>query len=85
MLPDGSMFKYVSCPHMLAEILIYVGLAIFMHFQNYGWILTTIWVFSNQVCLLKHYVKLLPINNETIFLNVRIFISILHIFRFKLL
>ena len=48
-LPSGGMFELVSCPHMLAEVLIYVSLCIIMQFSSMRWLLVTTWVISNQV------------------------------------
>ncbi|XP_042892297.1 polyprenol reductase-like [Penaeus japonicus] len=48
MMPRGGMFDLLSCPHMLAEILVYVGVAVVL-WNHTGWLFVTAWVISNQV------------------------------------
>lgn len=47
-MPQGGMFEILSCPHMLAEVLIYVGILLILH-THIGWGIVTLWVISNQV------------------------------------
>lgn len=47
-MPEGGMFEIVSCPHMLAEVLVYVGILIILG-RHTGWLIVTSWVVSNQI------------------------------------
>ena len=48
-VPHGDWFQYVSCPHYLAEILMYLSLAIIVGTKHKtGWLIFT-WVLINQV------------------------------------
>lgn len=48
LLPQGGWFKYVTSPHMLSEILMYIILYILLH-SNTTYIYCLIWVLSNQI------------------------------------
>lgn len=54
-MPEGGMFEYLSCPHMFAEVLVYIGILIVLQGHT-GWLVVTIWVLSNQiqVALMNH-------------------------------
>lgn len=47
-MPEGHWFEYVSSPHSLAEILMYISLNIILR-KNTTWPFVTGWVISNQV------------------------------------
>jgi len=48
-VPHGDWFQYVSCPHYMAEIIIYLSLAIIMGQKHRtGWIIFA-WVLTNQM------------------------------------
>ncbi|CAL4061354.1 unnamed protein product [Meganyctiphanes norvegica] len=47
-IPEGTMFELVTCPHMFAEILVYVGIFIVLDFHPH-WAVILIWVTANQV------------------------------------
>ncbi|XP_019869054.1 polyprenol reductase isoform X2 [Aethina tumida] len=55
-LPQGDWFKYLSCPHQTAEILMYLSLTIILR-HNITWFFVFGWVLSNQVetILLSHW------------------------------
>ena len=56
-VPHGSLFTYVSCPHYLCEILIYLSLALILGFKHQtAWLIFT-WVLINQVIagLMSHW------------------------------
>lgn len=55
MIPRGGMFEYVSCPHYLAEIIIYLGLYIMSHLDTSMLLLLT-WTAVNQTfaAILSH-------------------------------
>ncbi|KAK8401089.1 hypothetical protein O3P69_002690 [Scylla paramamosain] len=48
LMPEGGLFEVVSCPHMLAEVLLYVGLLIILG-PGSDWLWVTLWVLCNQV------------------------------------
>lgn len=50
-LPTGGLFCLVSCPHMLAEIGIYIGMMLVLG-SHFFWPLVTVWVVCNQVSVL---------------------------------
>ncbi|KAK8731909.1 hypothetical protein OTU49_007323 [Cherax quadricarinatus] len=47
-MPQGGMFEVVSCPHMMAEVLVYLGILLILQ-RHTGWIIVTLWVISNQI------------------------------------
>lgn len=47
-IPEGAMFELVSCPHMYAEIMVYVGIFIVLDFHYY-WAVILLFVIINQV------------------------------------
>ncbi|XP_042231005.1 polyprenol reductase-like [Homarus americanus] len=47
-IPQGGMFEVVSCPHMFAEVVVYVGILIVLR-THMGWGIVTLWVMSNQI------------------------------------
>lgn len=47
-LPEGGLFEVVSCPHMLAEVVLYAGLLTVLGLHC-DWLWVTLWVLSNQV------------------------------------
>ena len=51
-IPRGDWFEYVSCPHYLAEIIIYLCLAVILGPRHITGIVIFIWVFINQVSML---------------------------------
>jgi 3-oxo-5-alpha-steroid 4-dehydrogenase 3 / polyprenol reductase len=55
LLPQGGWFNYVSSPHMLTEIAMYLTLYALLH-ENTSYIYCLSWVLSNQICnaLLTH-------------------------------
>ncbi|KAK5643117.1 hypothetical protein RI129_006962 [Pyrocoelia pectoralis] len=55
-LPHGDWFRYVSSPHMLAELLMYLALTVIL-WGNVTWLYIFAWVLSNQVesALLTHW------------------------------
>ena len=56
-LPHGGLFTYVSCPHYLCEILIYLSLALILGFRHQTAWLIFGWVLINQVIagLMSHW------------------------------
>ncbi|XP_071504267.1 polyprenal reductase-like [Diadema antillarum] len=48
MIPRGDWFEYVSCPHYLAEILIYISLGLILGPAQQTWWLVLAFVVSNQ-------------------------------------
>ena len=46
-IPRGDWFSLVSSPHYLAEVVIYVGLALTMGLRNWSWWLVLAFVISN--------------------------------------
>ncbi|XP_068221089.1 polyprenol reductase [Palaemon carinicauda] len=54
-MPEGGMFEFLSCPHMFAEVLVYIGILIVLQAHT-GWLVVTVWVISNQiqVALMNH-------------------------------
>lgn len=48
LLPSGGWFKYVTSPHMTAEVLMYIILGALL-FQNTSYVWVIIWVASNQM------------------------------------
>lgn len=66
LMPEGGLFEVVSCPHMLAEVVIYAGLLIILGPLT-DWLWVALWVLSNQVSsfylsseLLRHGLCYLP-------------------------
>lgn len=53
-LPEGGLFCLVSCPHMLAEIGIYISLMLVLGSHS-SWLLVTVWVVCNQVSILAFH------------------------------
>lgn len=47
-LPHDGWFKYVSSPHQLCEIMLYLSLTLLL-FKNVSWLFVVFWVVSNQV------------------------------------
>ncbi|XP_044274081.1 polyprenol reductase [Varanus komodoensis] len=47
-IPFGDWFEMVSCPHYLAELLIYISMAITFGLNNFTWWLVVAYVFFNQ-------------------------------------
>lgn len=54
LLPSGGFFDFVSSPHMLFEILMYIAILGIVG-KSFTWTLVVIWVFTNQVCILQSY------------------------------
>ena len=56
-IPYGDWFYYVSCPHYLAEILMYGCLAIILGFKHQTAIVIFLWVLINQLIagLMSHF------------------------------
>ncbi|KAL8587624.1 hypothetical protein ACOMHN_045313 [Nucella lapillus] len=56
LLPRGGLFDLVSCPHFLAEIVVYFSFCIIFRFQNFVLISLFIFILVNQVlaALLNH-------------------------------
>lgn len=48
-LPKGGLFKYVSSPHMLTEVGMYIILYVLLY-KNSTYIYCLFWVVSNQIC-----------------------------------
>lgn len=46
--PSGSLFEYVSCPHFLIEIILYLFILISQRFENTYWNLAFLLVLSTQ-------------------------------------
>ncbi|KAB0799588.1 hypothetical protein PPYR_07468 [Photinus pyralis] len=55
-LPHGDWFDYVSSPHILAELLMYIALTVIL-WGNVTWLYIFSWVLTNQVetALLTHW------------------------------
>lgn len=55
-VPHGDWFEFVSSPHLLAEVLMYLGLS-FILVSSSTWHVIFLWVLSNQVecALLAHW------------------------------
>lgn len=55
-IPRGDLFEYVSSPHMLCEIILYLSLAVIL-WGHTTWPYVFIWVLSNQmeIALLVHW------------------------------
>ncbi|KAF6372563.1 steroid 5 alpha-reductase 3 [Rhinolophus ferrumequinum] len=55
-IPFGDWFEYVSSPNYLAELMIYISLAVTFGFHNFTWWLVVIYVFFCQAlsALLNH-------------------------------
>ncbi|KAK4302176.1 hypothetical protein Pmani_025712 [Petrolisthes manimaculis] len=51
-LPRGGLFCVVSCPHMLAEFGIYIGVMLVL-WSHYSWPIVTLWVLCNQVVVAR--------------------------------
>ncbi|XP_076468210.1 polyprenal reductase-like isoform X2 [Babylonia areolata] len=68
-LPSGGLFELVSCPHFLAEILIYFSFCVVFRFCNVALLSLFIFVLVNQVlaALLNHqwYCRHFPVVRET--------------------
>lgn len=58
LMPEGGLFEVVSCPHMLAEVVIYVGVLVILGPLT-DWLWVTLWVLSNQVSHCCHQPELL--------------------------
>lgn len=50
-IPRGGMFEYVSCPHYMAEIVVYSALTLVLGSPNPTWWLALAWTWSNQVAM----------------------------------
>ncbi|XP_014669285.1 PREDICTED: polyprenol reductase-like [Priapulus caudatus] len=50
-IPSGDWFDLVSCPHFLAEILIYLALAMTMGLRHYIWWMVVVFVVANQAAM----------------------------------
>jgi len=48
-IPEGGLFKYVSCPHYLCEIIIYTSLLLVLGTQHQTAVLVWFWVLTNQL------------------------------------
>ncbi|KAG0416544.1 hypothetical protein HPB47_006305 [Ixodes persulcatus] len=48
-VPKGGMFEYVSCPHYMAEIVVYSALTLVLGSPNPTWWLALAWTWANQV------------------------------------
>lgn len=63
-MPNGGCFELVSCPHYLAELLIYVSLSLVAGGLSLTWWLVVLYVFFNQAlaALLchDHYIDKYP-------------------------
>lgn len=55
-IPKGDLFEYVSSPHMLCEVILYLSLAIIL-WGHTTWPFIFVWVLSNQmeIALLVHW------------------------------
>lgn len=55
-IPYGDWFHYVSCPHYLAEIIIYIAFNIVLNFRNTMMISVLLLTLCNQIltALLSH-------------------------------
>ena len=51
-IPHGDWFHYVSCPHYLAEILMYASLSIILSANHKTGIVVFLWVLINQTIVL---------------------------------
>ncbi|XP_055967481.1 polyprenol reductase [Sorex fumeus] len=56
-IPFGDWFEYVSSPNYLAELMIYISMAVTFGFQNLTWWLVVTYVFCSQAlsALLSHH------------------------------
>jgi 3-oxo-5-alpha-steroid 4-dehydrogenase 3 len=56
-VPYGDWFYYVSCPHYLAEILMYACISIILGIKHKTGIIIFIWVLINQVIagMMSHF------------------------------
>merc|ERR1712211_217089 len=56
-VPHGDWFQYVSCPHYLAEILIYFSFALILGTKHTTAWMIFLWVFVNQIIagLMSHW------------------------------
>lgn len=50
-IPRGGMFEYVSCPHYMAEIVLYCALSVVLGAPNTTWWLMMSWNWTNQVAV----------------------------------
>ena len=50
-MPTGSMFSLVSCPHYLAEVVIYSSLAVILGWDARSWLCLLGYVCSSQLYL----------------------------------
>ncbi|KAB7502534.1 Polyprenol reductase [Armadillidium nasatum] len=48
-LPSEGLFAYISCPHYLTEIVVYIGIGCIFSFQHTVWNAVCIFVVTNQV------------------------------------
>lgn len=49
-IPYGDLFDYVTSPHLLTEIVMYMSLQLIL-WGNSTWLYIIGWVICNQVCL----------------------------------
>ncbi|XP_058980730.1 polyprenol reductase isoform X2 [Musca domestica] len=49
LLPSGGFFDWISSPHMLFEVVLYVALLVGFMEKSLTWWLVVIWVTSNQI------------------------------------
>ena len=56
-VPSGDWFEYVSCPHYLAEIIIYGCFSGILGFKHQTGMFVFVWVLVNQViaALMSHF------------------------------
>lgn len=52
-IPAGKWFDLVSCPHYMAEILIYLALTIVLSGKSFTWWLVFLFVVTNQIAMGK--------------------------------
>ncbi|XP_036364075.1 polyprenol reductase isoform X2 [Octopus sinensis] len=48
-IPDGDLFKFISCPHFLMEILIHVSFSMMSYFSNIPLLSLLLFVITNQL------------------------------------
>jgi len=48
-IPSGSLFKYVSCPHYLCEVIIYTCFMFILGLSHQTGVLVWFWVLTNQM------------------------------------
>ena len=56
-IPEGDWFDLVSCPHYLAEVIMYASLSLILGLSHRTGIVLAMWVFINQTvaALMSHY------------------------------